>query len=132
VAGRPVWLVHPWSLADPPAALPTGCAKVGITVAEWHAAWPWSAARWSFVGRRMHALSDVLWHADGATLHAALAQAGSVQGIDNPHLGRWPGRRWLAPMPRLFDDPGRRCGSFSQFWTRVTRGLMDAGELAAR
>jgi deoxyribodipyrimidine photo-lyase len=132
IAGRSVWLVHPWSLADPPAGLPEGCLKVGVTLAEWHAAWPWSEARWRFVSGRMQGLCDRLWHADGATLHAALAAAPRVQGIDNPHLGAWPGRRWLAPMPRLFDDPPRRCNSFSQFWTRVTRRLTDAAELAAR
>jgi deoxyribodipyrimidine photo-lyase len=132
VAGRPVWLVHPWSLADPPAGLPDGCLKVGVTLAEWHAAWPWSEARWRFVAGRMQALCDRLWHADGATLYGALSATHSVQGVDNPHLGAWPGRRWLAPVPRLFDDPGRRCNSFSQFWTGVTKRLVGAGDALKR
>jgi deoxyribodipyrimidine photo-lyase len=129
VAGRPVWLMHPWALAEAPATLPPGTLKIGVLVAEWHAAWPWSAARWRFVARRLQQACDRVWCASGAALNAALAPASSVQGIDNPHLGTWPGRRWLAPMPRLFDDPPRRCGSFSQFWTQVTRRRTDAAEL---
>ena len=129
VLGRAVWLVHPWSLAEPPADLPADTLRVGICVAEWHAAWPWSEARWRFVGDRMAALCTVLWHADGATLHAALSGAGSVQGIDDPHLGGWAGRQWLSPPARLFASPARRCGSFSQFWTQVTRRMTDAAEL---
>jgi len=127
--GRSVWLVHPWSLADPPASLPQGTLRLGICIDEWHAAWPWSAARWRFVGERMAALCAALWHADGPALHAALAEAASVQGIDDAHLGTWPGRRWLAPPARLFASPQRRCGSFSQFWTQVTRRVTDAAEL---
>jgi deoxyribodipyrimidine photo-lyase len=132
IAGRPVWLVHPWSLADPPTDLPAGSLKVGIVLAEWLAAWPWSARRWRFVEERMRVVCDLLWCGDGAALHAALAGAQPVQGIDNAHLGAWPGRRWLRPPARLFDEPGRRCASFSQFWTRVTKRLVDAGDVLKR
>jgi deoxyribodipyrimidine photo-lyase len=129
IAGRPVWLVHPWSLADPPAGLPAGSVKVGIVLADWHAVWPWNERRWRFVAGRMDQLCDLLWCGDGTELQAALAGAPQVQGIDTAHLGAWPGRRWLAPSTRLFDDPGRRCASFSQFWTRVTKRMVDAAEL---
>jgi deoxyribodipyrimidine photo-lyase len=132
VQGRPVWLVHPWSLADPPAGLAEGPLRIGIAVAEWHADWPWSARRWRFVDARMRRLCDHLWFGNGASLQAALATAAEVQGVDNPHLGDWPGRRWLAPAPRLLASPSRPCTSFSQFWTRVTRGLDDAGSLLSR
>jgi deoxyribodipyrimidine photo-lyase len=35
----------------------------------------------------------------------------------------------LDAAPTLFPQVERRCSSFSQWWTRATRGLQRAGEL---
>ncbi len=51
VAGRDVWLLHPWALRPPPADLPAGTVVVGLCLQHWHQAWPWTRARWQFVAR---------------------------------------------------------------------------------
>jgi len=125
VAGRPVWLVHAWALAD----APPGVLRVGVLDAGFHARWPWSAARWHFVTARMQACCDLLWWGTGPELVAALAGAASVQGAHDAHLGADWRALPLAPAARLFAEPGRPCTSFSQFWSRVTKGLNEAAEL---
>ena len=57
VTGRDVWLVHPWSLGELPAALPADTLVIGVFVADFHRAWPWSERRWHFVGSRMAELT---------------------------------------------------------------------------
>ena len=129
IDGRPVWLVHPWSLADAPAGLPAGTVRVGVCVAEWHAAWPWSDARWRFVSQRLAASCDRLWFADEATLRSTLCAARSVHGIADPHMPGLSAHFRLGAPQRLFASPTRRCASFSQFWTQVTKKLSLAAEL---
>ncbi|MBQ0929909.1 deoxyribodipyrimidine photolyase [Ideonella sp. 4Y16] len=132
VAGRDVWLVHPWALGDPPADLPPGHLCLGWWPADHHAAWPWSAARWAFVGTRLSALTCRQWHASTGQLAAALAGARSVQTLADPHADPW-----LPPLvrrraaPALFPEPDRPCASFSAWWSRSTRGLRDLSELPA-
>ncbi|MDP1238671.1 hypothetical protein Q6335_27930, partial [Klebsiella pneumoniae] len=46
VAGREVWLVHPWNLGDPPPGLSEGTLVVGVLVDDFHRAWPWTERRW--------------------------------------------------------------------------------------
>ena len=36
VAGRDVWIVHPWSLGELPAALPEGTRVIGVFVDDFH------------------------------------------------------------------------------------------------
>jgi deoxyribodipyrimidine photo-lyase len=129
VDGRAVWLVHPWALADAPANLPSDTLRVGVCVAEAHAAWPWSEARWRFVGQRMAALCDRLWFADASAMRNALAAAGSVRGIANPHMAGLSAQFNLERPQRLFASPARRCASFSQYWIKVTKKLRLAAEL---
>jgi len=53
-----------------------------------------------------------------------------VRAVDDPHLPA--GFRPLLQLdaaPTLFPPVPRPCGSFSQWWTRATRGLQQAGEL---
>jgi deoxyribodipyrimidine photo-lyase len=132
VAGRDVWLVHPWSLGALPATLPAGAAVVGIFVADFHVRWPWSAQRWRFVGRRMAELATEIWHGDTAAIGNALQGARSVRSIDEPHLAPWPAR-WAecTAAPALFPPVDRRCDSFSQWWARASRGVNSAAELLA-
>lgn len=128
--GREVWLVHPWAMRAPPADLPAGTLCIGVYLQDWHAAWPWPAARWHWVDSAMAALAGERWWVDAADLAAALQGAARVRSVDDPHL-----RRWLQPVaaldpaPALFPPVARRCSSFSQWWTQATRGLRQAQEL---
>ena len=102
------WLLHPWALRAPPSRR----QAVGVFSAAFHAAWPWSAARWQFAAGLMaaHGVPRVWMQGD------APADAGWV---DDPHLaalGPLPG---AVPAPRLFSEPPTRCRSFSQYFSRV-------------
>jgi len=132
VAARDVWLVHPWSLGELPAALPTDTVVIGVFLADFHRAWPWSERRWRFVGSRMAELAAVRWHGDAAAIGAALKGARSVRSIAEPHLAPWLAR-WAEcePAPALFPPVDRRCDSFSQWWARASRGLDSAADLLA-
>ncbi|MDP3225923.1 MAG: FAD-binding domain-containing protein [Rubrivivax sp.] len=132
VAGRDVWLVHPWSLGALPAKLPASVVVIGIFVADFHSGWPWNAQRWRFVGSRMAELASERWHGDAAAIGAALQGARSVRSIDEPHLAPWL-TKWAAceAAPALFAQVDRRCDSFSQWWTRTSRGLNSAADLLA-
>jgi deoxyribodipyrimidine photo-lyase len=114
VKGKNVWLVHPWSLADAPAAT----MPIAVLDAAFHRAWPWSEGRWRFVGTRMAAMTPQRWIGERDALHAALAAAHSVRGLHNLHLGDAFDAFDLAPMPRAFTDPATRCRSFSAFWNQ--------------
>jgi deoxyribodipyrimidine photo-lyase len=124
VAGRDVWLVHPWGLGELPASLPADALVIGLYVSDFHHAWPWSERRWRFVARRMAELVPVRWHGDAAAIGAALQGARRVRSVDEPHLAPWLAR-WAGcdAAPALFPQEDRRCDSFSQWWTRVSRGL---------
>jgi deoxyribodipyrimidine photo-lyase len=124
VAGRDVWLVHPWALGEAPPDLPADCLCVGWWPAEFHGVWPWSAARLAFVGARMSAIASLQWYGDREPLARALAAARSVQTVAHGHV-----TALLPPLvrqratPRLFAEVERPCASFSTWWNRVTRGL---------
>ncbi len=70
------------------------------------------------------------WHGDAAAIGAALQGARSVRSIDDPHLAPWLSR-WAEceAVPMLFPPVDRRCDSFSQWWTRATRGVGLAADL---
>jgi len=132
VAGRQVWLVHPWHLADLPATLPTDTLVVGVLVTEFHRAWPWSERRWRFVASRMAELATLRWHGDAAAIGAALRGARHVRSIAEPHLQPWlAGWADCEAAPALFPAVDRPCDSFSQWWSRVSRGLESAADLLA-
>ena len=104
------WLAHAWALGPPPA----GATVAGVFVADFHRRWAWSERRWSFVATRMAALgAPPLW-CEGAPAADASARA-------EPHIAAWLAPAGQQPVPRLFAEPGRRCASFTQFWTRVNR-----------
>ena len=113
---RDVWLVHPWSLGQLPAALPANTLVIGVFVADFHRAWPWNERRWHFVASRMAELAVERWHGDTAAIGAALKGARSVRSIDEPHLSPWLAR-WAetGAAPALFPAVDRRCDSFSQW-----------------
>lgn len=128
--GRRVWLIHPWSLSLPPADLPADTVLLGVYPADFHRQHPWSAARWQFVDASMAELTPWRCLADAQTLHTLLAGAQQVQAWAEPHLPPWLGRvaQLREPVPLFAPEP-RRCDSFSQWWTRATRGRRRAAEL---
>ena len=130
VQGRDVWLVHPWALGALPGDLPPDTLVLGLWLDDFHQAWAWSPARWDFVQTRMAALAAVQWQGSAAQMAAALHAARSVRSVDEPHLAPWlPRLAECGAAPTLFAAVERRCDSFSQWWTRVTRGLHTAAEL---
>jgi len=121
VAGRDVWLVHPWSLGELPAALPAETLVIGVFVADFHRAWPWNERRWRFVAGRMADLAAVRWLGDAAAIGAALKDARSVRSIDELHLAPWLASfAECGAAPTLFPALDRRCDSFSQWWNRAS------------
>ena len=72
---------------------------IGVFVADFHRAWPWSERRWRFVGSRMAELAAQRWHGDAAAIGAALTGARSVRSIAEPHLAPWL-PRWAAVRGR--------------------------------
>ncbi len=132
VAGRDVWLVHPWSLGELPSHLPPDAMVLGVLVADFHRAWPWSERRWRFVGSRMDAIADTTWWGDADAIGRALRQARRVRAVAEPHLAPWLAQ-WAQcePEPALFPRVDRRCDSFSQWWTRAMRGVGAAADLLA-
>ena len=132
VKGRDVWLVHPWSLGELPWGLPADTLAIGVFVADFHRAWPWSERRWRFVGSRMAELAAGRWHGDAACIGAALKGARRVRSIAEPHLAPWL-TSWAAceAAPLLFPPVDGHCDSFSQWWAGACRGLDSAADLLA-
>jgi deoxyribodipyrimidine photo-lyase len=128
--GREVWLVHPWAIRPAPAEVPADAVVVGLYLEEQHTAWPWPAARWRWVDDAMANVASERWFCSSAQAATALAGAARVRSVDDPHLTRWLKRlARLDVAPTLFPLVERRCSSFSQWWTRATRGVQRAGEL---
>ena len=132
VAGREVWLVHPWNLGDLPTSLPSNAVVVAVFVSDFHSAWPWSERRWRFVASRMAELAALRWQGDAAALRAALHGADRVRSVDEPHLAPWLASLAVCEAAvELFPELARRCDSFSQWWTRTSRGFTTASDLLA-
>ncbi|WP_348755949.1 FAD-binding domain-containing protein [uncultured Aquincola sp.] len=130
VAGRDVWLLHPWALRPPPADVLPDAVCLGWWPAEHHAAWPWTDSRWRWAAARLAELTQQAVHADRATLAALLAGARSVQAWSDPHADpHAPAAVQLRPPQRLFDAVERPCASFSSWWKRSTRGVKGLAEL---
>ena len=131
VAGRDVWLVHPWARHDThPHAT---SLRIGVCVAEFHARWGWSERRWRFVAEAMASHTDACWWGDAASLREALSSARSVRGLANPHWSHAldPVVTWSSP-PTLFPEVPGTCRSFSQYWSRVTKGSRTLADLLER
>ncbi|WP_422567054.1 FAD-binding domain-containing protein [Ideonella sp.] len=130
VAGRDVWLFHPWNLADPPSDLPADVLCVAICLREFHQQRPWSARRWRFVGTRMRALAGLRWWGGRAELAVALRGARSVRSQAEPHLGPLlDGLASCQAAPRLFGTVTVPCTSFSQWWRHATRDISQVDQL---
>ncbi|MDH4479260.1 MAG: FAD-binding domain-containing protein [Rhodoferax sp.] len=126
IAGKDVWLVHPWSLGQRPSEVPVDALCIAVLVADFHQRNPWSALRWNFVGERMAAMTNLRWFADAETLGAALKSAHCVHMVEDLHLASF--QRHLQAVshcshsqPLLFEPVEAFCPSFSSWWkqTRV-------------
>ena len=127
--GQDVWLVHPWALRSPPADM-AGAVVIGVYVREYHARWPWSQARWQWVDTAMQDIAPQRYALDMAGLQALLAKARRVRSVADPHVSAWLAQvAQLDEAPALFPQVERHCTSFSQWWTRATRGLTSAKQL---
>ena len=130
VAGRDVWLVHPWALDEPPRDLPAGCLRLGLLLSDFHDAWPWSPARWAFVGARMAELAPLRLSKSREDAALALAGARSVQTLADPHVDALlPATVIRRPALHLFAHVQRPCASFSRWWTGALRGVEGLHEL---
>ena len=130
VAGRDVWLVHPWSLRGPPRDLSPDTIIIGVCFAEFHDRWPWSAARWDFVVPRMQEIAACSWIGDIDSLVRALSQARSVRAYAEPHIDTLLCKvADCIPSVPLFADVAQPCASFSQWWTRATDDVVRVQDL---
>jgi deoxyribodipyrimidine photo-lyase len=110
--------------------VPEDAAIIGVYPREHHQAWPWPEARWRWVDAAMAAVTHERWFVDAPGLADALAEAATVRSVDDPHATRWlHDVARLDAAPTVFPQVARPCASFSQWWTRATRGLDTAQDL---
>jgi deoxyribodipyrimidine photo-lyase len=103
---------------------------IGVWPREHTLAWPWSERRWRWVHAAMRGVTDEIWFTDRAGLARALQGAAEVRSVADPHVTPWlQGLAALQPEPLLFPAVDTPCQSWSQWWSRATRGLKQAGEL---
>ena len=123
VSGRDVWLVHPWSLGELPEHLSANTVIIGVYVAEFHLAWPWSEKRWQFVNSRMAELTTERWYGNTSSIIAALEGANQVSGFNEAHVSTFLPTPMMSEMtPCLFSQVDRRCDSFAKWWKVVSAG----------
>ena len=130
VAGKHVWLVHPWALADIPKDLPADVVCVAVAFAEHAKAHPWNTLRWCFVGQRMAELTSHRWFGSEAAVLQALAQTQSVQTVAHlclPDLSAAAVQ--LRPAPRLFRHIDKPMDSFSKWWVQVNKNVRHLQQL---
>jgi deoxyribodipyrimidine photo-lyase len=136
VAGRDVWLLHPWSLGTAPPGAGEGTLCVGVGFPECHAQTPWSERRWNFVTEGLKVSSPVLWWGSAQQVADALRDARSVGWQSNPHavagldtLQTLITEKSVHPLvathlqPCLFEPVQAYCQSFSQWWRKTRIAL---------
>jgi deoxyribodipyrimidine photo-lyase len=130
VAGKQVWLVHPWVLADLPKDLPEDVVCVAVAFAEHTQAHPWNALRWNFVGERMAVLTPRRWFASADEVLQALTHAQSVQTVAHLCLPDLTASHvQLRPAPRLFRQLDKPMDSFSKWWVQVNKNVRHLQQL---
>jgi hypothetical protein len=128
--GRHVRLVHPWDLIDVTDTADNKAGADAVLDVAWlcpafHAALPWSYARWDWAQARMTQMTPLMVVGDAQTLQTQLAGAASVQvqltknaayktAIEQlnhsmPHLQTTLEPALLPPIDRL-------CNSFTKFY----------------
>ncbi len=112
VTGKNVYVLHPWSLREPPA----GATVVAWLSPDFHAAHPWSARRWDWVTARMGDLTSLRFVGGAQALRAALAGASGVTLSATPHHAYAAAGFVSLPVPRLLPTLDTYCASFSKFY----------------
>lgn len=133
VAGRDVWLLHPWSLGTIPTSMGAQTLRIGVGFSECHTQTPWSERRWSFVTEGLQVRTPVLWWGSAKQVADALQGARSVCWQSDPHaavgldtleaqFAEKPSHPLVSAYltPCLFEPVHAYCQSFSQWW-RQTR-----------
>jgi deoxyribodipyrimidine photo-lyase len=132
LAGRHVWLHHPWSLATGCTTLPADVLHIGVGFDTCHSASPWSQHRWDFVTRGLAAQAAPmlpLWWGSVRQIAQALQNAVSVRWQPDPHvdealshlqtlLTKANPQRAVGPRAQscLFEPVSTYCRSFSEWW----------------
>ena len=130
MAGKHVWLAHPWALANMPDDLPADVMCIAVVFAEHLQAHPWSKMRWSFVGARMMALAASRWFGSTTEILAALTHAESVTTVGHLCLPDLSGSSIdVRPAPRLFRHVEKPMDSFSKWWVQVNKNVRHLQQL---
>ena len=135
LAGRHVWLHHPWALASDHTSGSDDVLHIGVGFEGCHSATPWSERRWDFVTRGLAAQTTPtlpLWWGNVQQIAQALQHAASVHWQPDPH-----GDGALGQMQRLlkesnplcavgpqasvclFEPVETYCRSFSEWWKKT-------------
>lgn len=118
--GRRVALLHPWDLARRPQA---ECV-LGVVLLPFHARFPWSQRRWTFVLERMRTLCDAIWLGRPAALGQLLKSCVDARANLPPEpdyaaaLGAL--RLQIDDPPAFLPEPADAMPSFSA-WMRWMR-----------
>jgi deoxyribodipyrimidine photo-lyase len=133
VAGRDVWLMHPWSLGADTSRAGSDALCIGVGFAQCHVDTPWSAKRWRFVTEGLSAQTPHLWWGDAPQFARSLRLARSVHWQAEPHadvalqelrslLHAQPESPVVIshPEPQLFSPVDTYCPSFSQWWKQTS------------
>jgi deoxyribodipyrimidine photo-lyase len=120
------WLLHPWSLHLPYERDERDA--IGVINTDFHAMYPWSAARWRFVMEAMTARCARVYIGNTEALAARLAGPFAGRGLAaistlNPFYAELiqhvaPDAQ---PAPRAFGNPTMLKRSFTSFWNAVSR-----------
>ena len=130
IRDREVWLVHPWAVRQPPSEISKNSLVIGIYLRDHHDMWPWSESRWRWVDAAMSQITPHRWLMRADELLAILKTARSVRTVDDPHVSHVLNKLAVCDStPMLFSLIERRCSSFSQWWNRTTKGIIQAHEL---
>jgi deoxyribodipyrimidine photo-lyase len=116
--GETVALVHPWCLAEPPAA----DRVLAVFHAPFHERYRWSERRFDFVATRMRAIAGEPWFGD---VKALVKMNRGARFVTRATLNTGYGKAFAEPNvearpePRLLPDPAEPCASFSAFRKRA-------------
>jgi deoxyribodipyrimidine photo-lyase len=122
-----VRLVHPWMLTEQPFE----GLRIGVIHLPFHTQFPWSTLRWSFVVKRLEAITDTVFVGDLNELKDMLSEMPYVESVATLN----PGYDDLLPQlctqladaPRQFANPAKTCRSFSAFWPQSTEAKPQRG-----
>ncbi len=117
-------LMHPWALRSNVQAEPA----IGILLFDFHAAFPWSAARWQFVLTAMREYCTHICITDSATdMNLANVADTNVNATLYPTYKSWidklrtQGGNVIETAP-AFTDPATLQKSFSSYWHHAKKG----------